>query len=172
MQAAAETTKMRSVQTNWGVSLDKHRFGGPLKDRYSKRTDRRRHTWFGPGCNRCNRRTSYDSGLHITITPMNFPETERTTLKRLPARSLRPRFGYGILDEGFSATCSFVVEGQPFVMRLATRVVDDRSTFMALRSSVCCGRCQKASTFVSVSLWLMDWYCALRFPSFCNYRSV
>jgi len=48
---------------------------------------------------------------------MNFPQTERTTLKRLPKRGVYDReLVYRILDEGFICHVSFVVDGQPFVI--------------------------------------------------------
>lgn len=58
---------------------------------------------------------------------MNFPETERTTLKRLPKRGVYDReLVYGILDEGFICHVSFVVEGQPFVIPTGYARVDDQ----------------------------------------------
>jgi len=48
---------------------------------------------------------------------MDFPQTERTTLKRLPKRGVYDRqLVYGILDEGFICHVGFAVEGQPFVI--------------------------------------------------------
>ncbi len=46
-----------------------------------------------------------------------FSKTERTTLKRLPARGVYDRdLIYRILDEGFVCHVGFVVEGRPFVI--------------------------------------------------------
>jgi nitroimidazol reductase NimA-like FMN-containing flavoprotein (pyridoxamine 5'-phosphate oxidase superfamily) len=48
---------------------------------------------------------------------MNIPQTERTTLKRLPKRGVFDRdLVYQILDEGFVCHVSFAVAGQPFVI--------------------------------------------------------
>jgi uncharacterized protein len=48
---------------------------------------------------------------------MDFPQTQRTTLKRLPKRGVYDReLVYRILDEGFICHVSFTVEGQPFVI--------------------------------------------------------
>src|SRR2546426_9694397 len=48
---------------------------------------------------------------------MDFPQTRRTTLKRLPKRGVYDReLVYRILDEGFICHVSFVVDGQPFVI--------------------------------------------------------
>ena len=48
---------------------------------------------------------------------MDFPQTERTTLKRLPKRGVYDReLVYSILDEGFICHVSFAVAGQPFVI--------------------------------------------------------
>jgi nitroimidazol reductase NimA-like FMN-containing flavoprotein (pyridoxamine 5'-phosphate oxidase superfamily) len=47
----------------------------------------------------------------------SFPQTERTTLKRLPKRGVFDRdLVYQILDEGFICHVSFAVDGQPFVI--------------------------------------------------------
>lgn len=48
---------------------------------------------------------------------MDLPQTERTTLKRLPKRGVFDRaLVYQILDEGFVCHVSFAVDGQPFVI--------------------------------------------------------
>jgi len=48
---------------------------------------------------------------------MDFPQTERTTLKRLPKRGVYDRrLVYEILDEGFICHVGFAVEEQPFVI--------------------------------------------------------
>ena len=48
---------------------------------------------------------------------MDFPQTQRTTLKRLPKRGVYDReLVYRILDEGFVCHVSFAVDGQPFVI--------------------------------------------------------
>jgi nitroimidazol reductase NimA-like FMN-containing flavoprotein (pyridoxamine 5'-phosphate oxidase superfamily) len=48
---------------------------------------------------------------------MDFPQTQRTTLKRLPKRGVYNReLVYRILDEGFICHVSFAVDDQPFVI--------------------------------------------------------
>lgn len=48
---------------------------------------------------------------------MDFPQTERTTLRRLPKRGVYDReLVYEILDEGFICHVSFALDGQPFVI--------------------------------------------------------
>jgi nitroimidazol reductase NimA-like FMN-containing flavoprotein (pyridoxamine 5'-phosphate oxidase superfamily) len=48
---------------------------------------------------------------------MDFPQTQRTTLKRLPKRGVYDReLVYRILDEGFICHVGFAVDGQPFVI--------------------------------------------------------
>jgi nitroimidazol reductase NimA-like FMN-containing flavoprotein (pyridoxamine 5'-phosphate oxidase superfamily) len=48
---------------------------------------------------------------------MDFPQTQRTTLKRLPKRGVYDReLVYRILDEGFICHVSFVVDGQSFII--------------------------------------------------------
>ena len=47
----------------------------------------------------------------------SFPQTNRTTVKRLPKRGVYDRDAvYEILDEGFICHVGFIVEGQPFVI--------------------------------------------------------
>src|SRR6267143_269898 len=58
---------------------------------------------------------------------MNFTQTERTTLKRLPKRGVYDRqLVYEILDEGFICHVSFAVDGRPFVIPTAYARVDDQ----------------------------------------------
>jgi nitroimidazol reductase NimA-like FMN-containing flavoprotein (pyridoxamine 5'-phosphate oxidase superfamily) len=58
---------------------------------------------------------------------MNFPQTERTKLKRLPKRGVYDRhLVYGILDEGFICHVGFAVEGQPFVIPTGYARVDEQ----------------------------------------------
>jgi nitroimidazol reductase NimA-like FMN-containing flavoprotein (pyridoxamine 5'-phosphate oxidase superfamily) len=56
--------------------------------------------------------------IHLLFVNMsNFPQTKRTTLKRLPKRGEYDHEAVnGILDEGFICHVGFVVEGQPFVI--------------------------------------------------------
>jgi len=58
---------------------------------------------------------------------MEFPKTERTTLKRLPKRGIYDReLVYGILDEGFICHVGFAVDGRTFVIPTGYARVDDR----------------------------------------------
>jgi len=58
---------------------------------------------------------------------MTFPQTNRTTLKRLPKRGHYERDTvYGILDEGFLCHVGFVLDGQPFVIPTGYARVDDQ----------------------------------------------
>lgn len=58
---------------------------------------------------------------------MDFPPTQRSTLKRLPKRGVYDReLVYGILDEGFVCHVSFTVERQPFVIPTGYARVDDQ----------------------------------------------
>lgn len=58
---------------------------------------------------------------------MDFPQTQRTTLKRLPKRGVYDReLVYRILDEGFICHVSFAVDGQPFVIPTGYARVGDQ----------------------------------------------
>lgn len=58
---------------------------------------------------------------------MHFPQTQRTTLKRLPKRGVYDReLVYRILDEGFICHVSFAVDGQPFVIPTGYARVGDQ----------------------------------------------
>lgn len=58
---------------------------------------------------------------------MDFPQTQRTTLKCLPKRGVYDReLVYQILDEGFICHVSFAVDGQPFVIPTGYARVGDQ----------------------------------------------
>ena len=58
---------------------------------------------------------------------MDFPKTDRTTLRRLPKRGVYERdLVYPILDEAFICHVGFSVDGQPFVIPTGFGRVDDR----------------------------------------------
>lgn len=58
---------------------------------------------------------------------MDFPKTERTTLKRLPKRGAYDRNSiYGILDEGLICHVGFAVDGRPFVIPTGYARIEDR----------------------------------------------
>src|SRR5690242_10228457 len=57
----------------------------------------------------------------------DLPQTQRTTLKRLPKRGSRERETINqILDEGFICHVGFSIEGQPFVIPTGYARVEDR----------------------------------------------
>lgn len=57
---------------------------------------------------------------------MDFPRTDRTTLKRLPKRGVYDRESVnGILDEGFICHVGFNVDGRPFVIPTGYARVDN-----------------------------------------------
>jgi nitroimidazol reductase NimA-like FMN-containing flavoprotein (pyridoxamine 5'-phosphate oxidase superfamily) len=58
---------------------------------------------------------------------MNFTQTERTTLKRLPKRGVYDRDEvYKILDEGFICHIGFILNNQPFVIPTGYARKDDQ----------------------------------------------
>src|ERR1041385_4361833 len=58
---------------------------------------------------------------------MDFPQTERTKLKRLPKRGVFDRdLVYAILDEGFICHVGFVVDGKPVVIPTGYARAGDR----------------------------------------------
>ncbi len=62
-------------------------------------------------------RLLYDSRVNPYDSQMDFPKTDRTTLKRLPKRGVYEReLVYAILDEAFICHVGFNVEEQPFVI--------------------------------------------------------
>lgn len=59
----------------------------------------------------------YDSRISPYDSRMDFPRTDRTTLRRLPKRGVYDReVVYSILDEAFVCHVGFALEGQPFVI--------------------------------------------------------
>ncbi len=105
---------------------------------------------------------------------MNFPETERTTLKRLSKRGVYDReLVYGILDEGFICHVSFVVEGQPFVIPTGYARVDDRLYIHGSQVSRMLRTLSKGID-VCVGVTLVDGLVLARsaFHHSVNYRSV
>ena len=105
---------------------------------------------------------------------MNFPETERTTLKRLPKRGVYDReLVYGILDEGFICHVSFVVEGQPFVIPTGYARVDDQLYIHGSQVSRMLRTLAKGID-VCVGVTLVDGLVLARsaFHHSVNYRSV
>src|SRR5688572_14702750 len=105
---------------------------------------------------------------------MEFPQTQRTTLKRLPKRAVYDReLVYRILDEGFVCHVSFAVEGQPFVIptgyaRIADQLYIHGSQVSRMLRTLAQG------VDVCVAVTLVDGLVLARsaFHHSVNYRSV
>jgi nitroimidazol reductase NimA-like FMN-containing flavoprotein (pyridoxamine 5'-phosphate oxidase superfamily) len=105
---------------------------------------------------------------------MDFPQTERTTLKRLPKRGVYDRrLVYGILDEGFICHVGFAVEGQPFVIPTGYARVDEQLFIHGSQVSRML-RTLSSGIDVCVSVTLVDGLVLARsaFHHSINYRSV
>ena len=105
---------------------------------------------------------------------MNFPQTERTTLKRLPKRGVYDRqLVYGILDEGFICHVGFAVEGQPFVIPTGYARVDEQLFIHGSQVSRML-RTLSSGIDVCVAVTLVDGLVLARsaFHHSINYRSV
>jgi nitroimidazol reductase NimA-like FMN-containing flavoprotein (pyridoxamine 5'-phosphate oxidase superfamily) len=105
---------------------------------------------------------------------MNFPLTERTTLKRLPLRGVFDReVVYAILDEGFICHVGFVADGKPVVIPTGYARVDDRLLIHGSAASRML-RTLKTGIDVCVTVTLLDGLVLARsaFNHSMNYRSV
>ncbi len=105
---------------------------------------------------------------------MDFPQTERTTLKRLPKRGVYDReLVYGILDEGFICHAGFAVEGQPFVIPTGYARADDQLFIHGSQVSRML-RTLSSGIDVCVTVTLVDGLVLARsaFHHSINYRSV
>jgi nitroimidazol reductase NimA-like FMN-containing flavoprotein (pyridoxamine 5'-phosphate oxidase superfamily) len=105
---------------------------------------------------------------------MDFPQTERTTLKRLPKRGVYDRrLVYGILDEGFICHVGFAVEGQPFVIPTGYARVGERLFIHGSQVSRML-RTLSSGIDVCVAVTLVDGLVLARsaFHHSINYRSV
>jgi nitroimidazol reductase NimA-like FMN-containing flavoprotein (pyridoxamine 5'-phosphate oxidase superfamily) len=105
---------------------------------------------------------------------MNFPQTERTTLKRLPKRGVFDReLVYKILDEGFICHVSFCLDGQPVVIPTGYARVDDQ---LFIHGSQLSRMLRTLSTGIDVcvAVTLIDGLVLARsaFHHSMNYRSV
>jgi nitroimidazol reductase NimA-like FMN-containing flavoprotein (pyridoxamine 5'-phosphate oxidase superfamily) len=105
---------------------------------------------------------------------MDFPQTERTTLKRLPKRGVFDReLVYQILDEGFVCHVSFSVDGQPFVIPTGYARVNDQ---LFIHGSQLSRMLRTLSTGIDVcvAVTLVDGLVLARsaFHHSVNYRSV
>ena len=105
---------------------------------------------------------------------MDFPQTQRTTLKRLPKRGVYDReLVYRILDEGFICHVSFAVDGQPFVIPTGYARVDDQLFVHGSQMSRML-RTLAQGVEVCVAVTLIDGLVLARsaFHHSVNYRSV
>jgi nitroimidazol reductase NimA-like FMN-containing flavoprotein (pyridoxamine 5'-phosphate oxidase superfamily) len=105
---------------------------------------------------------------------MDFPQTERTTLKRLPKRGVFDRdLVYQILDEGFVCHVSFAVDGQPFVIPTGYARIGDQLYIHGSQVSRML-RTLSSGIEVCVAVTLVDGLVLARsaFHHSMNYRSV
>lgn len=105
---------------------------------------------------------------------MDFPQTERSTLKRLPKRGVYDReLVYRILDEGFICHVSFAVDGQPFVIPTGYARVDDQLLIHGSQVSRML-RTLSSGIDVCVAVTLVDGLVLARsaFHHSVNYRSL
>jgi uncharacterized protein len=104
----------------------------------------------------------------------DFPQTPRTTLKRLPKRGVFDReLVYQILDEGFVCHVSFAVDGQPFVIPTGYGRAGDRLYIHGSQLSRML-RTLAQGVEVCVAVTLLDGLVLARsaFHHSLNYRSV
>jgi nitroimidazol reductase NimA-like FMN-containing flavoprotein (pyridoxamine 5'-phosphate oxidase superfamily) len=105
---------------------------------------------------------------------MDFPQTERTTLKRLPKRGVYDReLVYRILDEGFICHVGFAGGGRPFVIPTGYARVDDQLFIHGSQVSRML-RTLSSGIDVCVAVTLVDGLVLARsaFHHSINYRSV
>lgn len=105
---------------------------------------------------------------------MDFPKTDRTTLKRLPKRGVYEReLVYQILDDAFICHVGFSVEGQPFVIPTGFGRVDDHLYIHGSQISRML-RTVAGALEICVTVTLLDGLVLARsaFHHSLNYRSV
>lgn len=103
-----------------------------------------------------------------------FEKTERTTLKRLPARGFYDReLVYSILDEGLICQVGFAVDGRPFVIPTGYARHNDQVYIHGSQASRML-RTLKGGIDVCVTVTLLDGLVLARsaFHHSMNYRSV
>ena len=111
---------------------------------------------------------------HSQPTDVEFVQTQRTQIKRLPQRGEYDRQTiYEILDEGLICQVGFVANGQPFVIPTAYGRVDDRLYIHGSPASRML-RTLKEGVEVCVTVTLLDGLVLARsaFHHSMNYRSV
>ena len=105
---------------------------------------------------------------------MTFPQTDRTTLKRLPKRGHYDRETINqILDEAFICHAGFVIDGQPFVIPTGYARVDDQLFIHGSQASRMLKNLSQGID-VCVTVTLVDGLVLARsaFHHSINYRSV
>ena len=105
---------------------------------------------------------------------MTFPQTNRTSLKRLAKRGhFDHDTVYGILDEGFICHVGFVINGQPFVIPTGYARVDDKLYIHGSQASRML-RTLANGVDACVTITLIDGLVLARsaFHHSVNYRSV
>ena len=105
---------------------------------------------------------------------MDFPPTERTTLKRLPKRGVYDReVVHAILDEGFICHIGFAAEGKPVVIPTGYARAGDQLYIHGSQASRML-RTLKTGIDVCVTVTLIDGLVLARsaFHHSMNYRSV
>jgi len=105
---------------------------------------------------------------------MDFPKTNRSTLKRLPKRGIYEReLVYQILDEAFICHVGFFVDGQPFVIPTGFGRVDDHLYIHGSQISRML-RTLAGGIDICVTVTLLDGLVLARsaFHHSMNYRSV
>jgi uncharacterized protein len=105
---------------------------------------------------------------------MDFPQTQRTTLRRLPKRGVYDRkLVYAILDEGLICHVGFAVDGRPFVIPTGYARVDDRLYIHGSQASRML-RTLGSGIDVCITVTLLDGLVLARsaFHHSMNYRSV
>ena len=105
---------------------------------------------------------------------MDFPKTNRTTIKRLPKRGVYDRDSvYAILDEGFICHVGFAVDGKPVVIPTGYARVEDRLYIHGSQASRML-RTLSQGIDVCVTVALIDGLVLARsaFHHSINYRSV
>jgi uncharacterized protein len=103
-----------------------------------------------------------------------FEKTERTTLKRLPARGVYNReLVYKILDEGLICHVGFSIDGRPFVIPTGYARVDDQLYIHGSQASRMLRTLQRGIE-ACVTVTLLDGLVLARsaFHHSMNYRSV
>ena len=105
---------------------------------------------------------------------MDFPQTYRSTLKRLPRRGVYDRdLVFKILDEGFVCHVSFTVDGQPFVIPTGYARIGDQLYIHGSQVSRML-RTLATGIDVCIAVTLVDGLVLARsaFHHSVNYRSV